>query len=82
MRDMAGVMAGRRIPTTFGKPQGLPVLEVHACPYPDLVGMTSDRSVCDLEQRVMSQALGQAIELSQCRLDGHGCCQFKPVASS
>jgi predicted ArsR family transcriptional regulator len=79
MRDMAGVLAGRRIPTSFGTSLGLPVIEFHACPYPDLVRTSEDRAVCDLEQRVMSEAIGQEVELSQCRLDGHGCCQFKPV---
>jgi hypothetical protein len=33
-----------------------------------------------LEAEVFSEALGVAIELSQCRLDGHGCCQFRQVS--
>ena len=60
---------------------GLPILEVQACPYPDLVGHEHDRSVCNLETRVLSAALGQEMELYQCRLDGHSCCQFKPTVT-
>lgn len=79
MQGMADLMSNRRIPTRLGGAVGLPVLEVHACPYPDLVAKDNDdRSVCDLEKKVMSAALGQPMELSQCRLDGHNCCQFKP----
>jgi hypothetical protein len=28
---------------------------------------------------VLSEAIGQPLELSCCRLDGHGTCQFKPI---
>jgi predicted ArsR family transcriptional regulator len=80
MRHMAALMTDRRVPTDVTSVGGLPVIEVHACPYPDLTAMDHDRSVCDMEQKVFSAALGQAMELSHCRLDGHSCCQFKPVA--
>jgi DeoR family suf operon transcriptional repressor len=79
MQTMAGLLSNRKIPSCISHGFGLPVLEVQACPYPDLVGPGSDRSVCNLETKVMSQALGQEMELSQCRLDGHSCCQFKPA---
>ena len=79
MKSLAGLMAARRIPASFVSIEGLPILSVHACPYPDLTGRDSDRSLCDLEQQVLSEAIGQPLELSCCRLDGHGTCQFKPI---
>ncbi|MBM3965111.1 MAG: MarR family transcriptional regulator [Planctomycetes bacterium] len=82
MKSLANLMANRRIPTSFDNASGLPVLEVHACPYPDLTGGHHDRNLCHLEQQVLSEAIGQPLELSMCKLDGHGCCQFKPVPSN
>lgn len=79
MRLLAGLLANRRVPACMADGSGLPVLEVHACPYPDLVGVDGDRAVCQLEQMALSAALGHQVELSKCRLDGHGCCQFVPV---
>ena len=81
MQMMAGLLTNRRIPTCMSSGVGLPILEVQACPYPDLVGNEHDRSVCNMETKVLSTALGQEMELSQCRLDGHSCCQFKPTVT-
>ena len=82
MGTMAELLSNRKVPTCLTTGYGLPVLEVHACPYPDLVGATHDRSVCDMETKAMSAALGHEMVLSQCRLDGHSCCQFKPTNTS
>jgi predicted ArsR family transcriptional regulator len=79
MRSLANIMLARRIPASFDREGGVPTLAVHACPYPDLVQIDQDRSLCRLEQQVLSRAIGQPMELSQCKLDGHGCCQFKPA---
>ena len=79
MQSMASLMSNRKAPTSALLNREFPILEVQACPYPDLVGVGHDRSVCDLETKAMSVALGQKMELSQCRLDGHTCCQFKPA---
>jgi predicted ArsR family transcriptional regulator len=79
IQSLAGVMSNRKAPALASIGKGMPILEVQACPYPDLVANGGDRSVCDLETKAMSAALGQPMELSQCRLDGHKCCQFKPA---
>jgi predicted ArsR family transcriptional regulator len=79
MRALAGLMASRRIPATYLNVDGLPILSVHACPYPDLSGRDAERSLCKLEQQVLSEAIGQPIELQCCKLDGHGTCQFTPT---
>ena len=82
MRSLAGVLSTRKVPASFLRDNDLPVLEVHACPYPGIVDSGADRSVCQLEQEALSQALGHEVHLSKCRLDGHGCCQFSPVVNS
>ncbi len=79
MRTLAGVLSTRKVPASYSCDKELPILEVHACPYPGLVDSDGDRSVCQLEQEALSQALGHEVQLSKCRLDGHGCCQFSPV---
>ena len=40
---------------------------------------SDDRSMCRLEEQMLSEALGQPVELSSCRLDGDACCQFAPI---
>ncbi|MBT5021024.1 helix-turn-helix transcriptional regulator [Planctomicrobium sp.] len=53
----------------------LPILKEHNCPYHELAA--EDTSICDLEQSVFSELLGVPVELSNCRLDGHSCCEFQ-----
>ncbi len=53
---------------------GLPVLQGHTCPYPEIA--RDDRSICDLEARVFSAVLGAEVELRNRCLDGHNCCEF------
>jgi predicted ArsR family transcriptional regulator len=82
LASMVRVLGERKIPAKFEMAGDLPVLEVHACPYPGLVHGEHDRAVCELEQQVLTAAMGQSMELSKCRLDGHGTCQFRPVDNS
>lgn len=58
---------------------GLPVLDIGACPYPTLRHAPDDRSLCKLEEEMFSEALGQTVQLTSCRLDGDTCCQFSVV---
>lgn len=91
MRALAEVFNENRIPfevesTTAGAMPGsdgaktatLPVLKALACPYPVLA--EQDRSVCAMERMMFSEALGESVKLSQCRLDGDGCCSFEVQA--
>jgi predicted ArsR family transcriptional regulator len=91
MDAMAKLLTERKIPTHFKARSGksaanlvanssvdLPILTVHACPFPDLAAVNR-RSACELEQAVFSEAVGAPMELSCCRLDGHDSCQFRPV---
>lgn len=77
---IAAAMGRRKVPAAVSGDCALPILEVHACPYPELTAGDDSRQLCELEQEMLSSAIGQEVELDCCRLDGHTCCQFKPVA--
>jgi predicted ArsR family transcriptional regulator len=79
MSDLVKALGDRKIPATVIQTGKLPVLEVQACPYPDLVQGEHSRHLCEMEQEVLSTAMGQPMELSCCRLDGHSSCQFRPM---
>ncbi len=86
MRHLVDMLAERRIATRVvfdGLPvASLPVLDVPACPYPALRDATEDRSMCQLETAMLSEALGQPIRLSSCLLDGDPVCRFVPAAGA
>lgn len=80
MAAVAEELGRRKVPTTVVNGNGsVPVLQVLACPFPDLAADGRNRHVCELEQEMLSEAIGQSIQLSCCRLDGHDHCQFRPV---
>lgn len=57
----------------------LPILREYSCPYHEL--SSKDSSICEMEQEVFREVLGSDVELTQCCHDGHGCCEFQPVAT-
>ncbi|MEM6690668.1 MAG: ArsR family transcriptional regulator [Planctomycetota bacterium] len=65
-------------PSSKGSEDGgfLPIVDIPACPYPQLVEADDDRSMCRLEEQLFSKLAGQPVKLSSCRLDGDGKCQF------
>lgn len=75
MSSLAELFGERDVPIEV-RAGDLPVLTVVACPYPRLAEI--DRSVCAMERILFSELLGEEIRLSQCRLDGDGCCTFEP----
>jgi predicted ArsR family transcriptional regulator len=56
----------------------LPILRETSCPYQDLASM--DPSICELEQEVFRDVLKTPVELTQCCLDGHTCCEFQAAS--
>jgi predicted ArsR family transcriptional regulator len=91
MQSLAAVFAERRVPVSVTETSGeaqttdpahrsasgerLPVLVVEDCPYPQLA--EEDRGICAVEKMMFSQLLSEDVRLTQCRLDGHNCCQFE-----
>lgn len=76
MEAVAALFRERRIPFEVQHERELPVLNVLACPYPDLA--EQDRSICAMERMLISELVGEAMQLTSCRLDGGTCCRFEP----
>ena len=73
--DLRNLLAERGIDAEVDERGRLPVLRQHSCPYHDLA--KADRTVCGIEMRMFEKALDSDLKLSQCRLDGHNCCEFE-----
>lgn len=82
MHVLSQVLSGKRIPADVEVNGELPVIGFKACPHPDLVSESERRAMCQLEEQMLSEALGSQVHLQSCRLDGDGCCQFAPVNAS
>ena len=82
IRDLSAAMSSRNVIIEVDQGDsggGLPVLDIGVCPYPSLSEADAERSMCRLEEQMFSEALGQPVQLSSCRLDGDDCCQFTTV---
>jgi predicted ArsR family transcriptional regulator len=75
MADLKKLLSERGIDVEVDERGNLPVLRQHSCPYHELAGV--DRTVCGIEMRMFEKALDSDLKLSQCRLDGHRCCEFE-----
>jgi len=85
MEALSEILTQQRIPngvTREGSEDGLPVLDMNSCPYPNLTDDSEQRAMCHLEEEMLSEALGQPVHLTSCRLDGDACCQFAPAADA
>jgi predicted ArsR family transcriptional regulator len=82
MEAMVVAFGQRKVPALVNDSGVLPVLQVHACPYPELSQQEGNRQMCEMEQEMLSEAIGQPVQLDCCRLDGHNLCQFRPVPMS
>ncbi len=75
MQEVTEIMAERNVPFEVEQHESLPVLNVLACPYPQLA--EQDRGICSLEKMLFSELLGTGVRLTHCRLDGDTCCRFE-----
>lgn len=75
MESLKDLFAERRIPINVNPAGPGPQLAILDCPYTDLA--EQDRGVCAMEKMLFSELLQTDVKLSQCRLDGHSCCQFQ-----
>lgn len=71
----------RKVAAEVDESGELPILEVHSCPYPELAEGDETRQLCEIEQEMISEAIGHSVQLDCCRLDGHDSCQFRPVVA-
>ncbi|MCA9192620.1 MAG: replication-relaxation family protein [Planctomycetales bacterium] len=79
LQAMAAALGKQKVPANVNAAGELPVLEVLACPFPELAEHDESRQLCELEQEMLSEAVGQSMQLDCCRLDGHQHCHFRPV---
>ena len=79
MKSVSKLFGQRDVAISVTQEGGLPVLSVNACPYPDLA--EQDRTICSMEKMLFSELLGEGVRLSNCRLDGAGCCTFENANS-
>ena len=75
LRSLRDLLAQRRIPVSVEESPPGSVLTAHACPYPNLA--EQDHGICSMERMLFSELLGQDVELTHCRLEGGGECQFQ-----
>lgn len=75
MESVKQLFTDRGVPFSVDNSGGLPVLSAHDCPYPELA--EQDRGICAVERMLFADLLSEPVRLSQCRLDGHACCQFQ-----
>jgi DeoR family suf operon transcriptional repressor len=75
MESLKELFADRRVPMEVASDGQLPVLTVLDCPYPELA--EKDRGICAVEKMMFAELLAAPLRLSQCRLEGHSCCQFE-----
>lgn len=75
VRQLQGTLVERGFDVEVDQTGGLPILRENNCPYQELA--SSDSSICELEQEVFAEVLGTNVELTECRLDGHHCCEFR-----
>ncbi len=74
MESMRELLEKRRVRCDVDTLGDMPTLTLRDCPYPELAEV--DSTICQMETMLFSQLLGDEVVLSQCRLDGHACCQF------
>lgn len=75
--QLAELLNERRLPFESNG-AALPILTALDCPYPELA--ERDRGICAVERLMVAELLQTDVKLSQCRLDGHSCCQFQTQA--
>ncbi len=76
---LSELFADRRLPIRIDDSGELPVLNVEACPYPEIAD--HDRSVCSMERMLFSEILGESVRLAECRLDGACNCTFEVTSA-
>lgn len=79
MREVIHLMGERDVSLDMEEHEGLPVLNVLSCPYPNLA--QQDSAICELETLMLSELLGEKVELDACRREGGNCCSFQAAGT-
>ena len=76
MESLRELLEKRRVRCEVDTSEAVSTFTLRDCPYLDLAEV--DSTICQVETMLYSHLLGDEVVLSQCRLDGHDCCQFSP----
>lgn len=77
LESVGSFFSDRNIPISVDQNNGLPVLQVLECPYPDLED--NDHQFCEIEKQLFAKVIGSPVRLCRCRKDGDGCCTFESI---
>lgn len=78
IRAIVEIFSDRQIPIDYStNSDGLPVVTVSGCPYPELA--EENRDICEMEKALLARVLGTEVQLCQCQKDGDQCCSFEAV---
>lgn len=80
MQETGDLFGERSVPFEVDNSGDLPVLRALECPYPTLA--EKDRSICAIERLMVAELIDEDVKLTDCRLDGHDCCEFTVTAAS
>ena len=75
LESLAQLFADREVPVEVGHEGTTPVLNVLACPYPDLAD--GDHGICAMEKLLFSELTGEHLVLEKCRLAGENYCTYE-----
>ena len=75
VEEMAGALGQQGVLTDVSKGESDTIaLKMYNCPYHDLA--VEHRELCDMDQQMLQQVLGEEVLLDNCIMDGHGSCSF------
>ena len=77
MEQLRSVMVEKGFDVEIDLSGPLPIFRENNCPYHELASV--DSRICQMEQEVFRSVLGVDVNLTQCCLDGHHCCEFEAV---
>lgn len=75
MKALAKLFGERQIPISVETQGQLPILNMQACPYPDLAD--KDHLICEMESVMFETLVGEELAMQHCT-SGGGCCRFEP----
>ena len=75
VQEMAGALGQQGVLTDVSKGESNTIaLKMYNCPYHELA--IEHREICEMDQQMLQQVLGEEVLLDDCIMDGHGSCSF------
>lgn len=75
VEEMAGALGRQGVLTDVSAGDSNTIaLKMYNCPYHELA--IEHREICEMDQQILQQVLGEQVFLDDCIMDGHGSCSF------